>query len=368
MKRFNPTELSKAVRSAMAMETHESKMAAALELSDTDRLAFFYFTRVMHPKLKLLLQDLEFRRGPFSVEDITLLIGPTGIGKTTTTSEFYDRIVTKRLKDMKRDPRLIPVIKLEAPATGEIQFSHRVFFTKMLHQLHTPLIKTKHSPEDVQRICRTEGLSRLVAGLRLDVEAALEDRGCTDVLIDEAFHLVGGGGAKLAAQINGFKSLSNMSKAKFLLVGSYDLLPILEISGQLTRRNAVIHLGRYHRDIEEDRVEFATILSKLTRLLPLRDQPNLLGYADLLMYACVGIPGILKETLQRALGNAIAAKGWSASCLEQALLTKKASTQILNECIKGEEKVRDWVSGTAKFEDYESPFEEENADHAGEPA
>jgi hypothetical protein len=343
-------------------------MEAALELSDVDRLAFFYFTRVMHPRLEVVLDDLESRGHPFSVEDITLLIGPTGIGKTTTAGQLYERIIKKSIAEMQRDPGLIPVIKLEAPATGEIQFSHRVFYTKMLQQLHMPILKTRHSQEELQRICVSEGLSRMVAGLRLDVEAALDGRRCLHVLIDEAFHLVGGGGAKLAAQINGFKSLSNMTNAKFLLVGSYDLLPILEISGQLTRRNAVIHIGRYHRDVEKDRVEFATILSKLMRLLPLKERPNLLGYADLLMIACVGSPGILKETLQRALGYAISEGSWSDSCLERALLTKNASTQILHECLKGEAAVRDWVSGTARFNDYDTSPEDEIVGNEAEAA
>jgi hypothetical protein len=362
LKHSRQQRFSKAVLDALAIGGHDLKMQAALALSHEERLAFFEGTRVMHPKLKSVLAALKAQTRPFSGADVTLLLGPTGVGKTTIANSFYERTLDEYAQLMRDDLGAIPVIKLEAPATGEISFSHKIFYAKMLQELKMLHLKRKHSQEDLKRVALLEGHSRTTVGtFRLDVEAALEGRRCKVVLIDEAFHLVGGGGSKLAAQMNGLKSLSNETEVKFVLGGGYELLPILDINAALSRRCSVIHISRYHRDNEDDRAEFAKVLIKLGKLMPIENQPRLDGYYAILMRACVGLPGILKETLQRALNYALTEKGWTDSCLERALLTKKSSSAILADCLRGEKDLEGWISGSGSFEDYEDPDSREAA-------
>jgi hypothetical protein len=333
-----------------------------MKLSHEEKLAYFDATRVVHSRVQMVMSMLEAHTRPFSGNDITLLIGPTGVGKTTMSGSFYERTLQSFAARMEEDRGLIPIVRLEAPATGEIQFSHRVFYTKILAECQFPPLKQDHSDLDFQRVALTAGhLRGTVASLRLNVESALEGRRCKIIVIDEAFHLVGNGGSRLAAQMDGLKSLSNVTEVKIVLVGSYDLLPILEINGQLARRCSPIHIARYHRDVEEDCVEFGNLLSKLCRLMPLDLQPKLDGYVDELMRACVGLPGLLKETLQRALNYALIAGVWTESCLERALPTKNVSKAILAECLKGEVSLQKWESGSGVFEDFSTGDDREAA-------
>jgi hypothetical protein len=362
LKRSREQRFSKQVLGLLAMSDHEAKMRAALALSHEDRLAFFEATRVVHPKHETVLDALDAHPRRHSGDAITLLIGPTGVGKTTIANAFYERTLRLFTARMLKDPGLIPIIKLEAPATGEIRFSHRVFYAKILNELQAPHLSGQKMPSDLERVANLLDHSKGTVGrLRLEVEIALEGRRCEIMMIDEAFHFLGGGGNRLKAQMDGLKSLSNESEVKPVLVGSYDLLPILDINAQTARRCSPIHISRYHRDVESDCAEFASIVSKFCRLMPLENPPELLGYCTELMRACVGLPGMLKETLQRALNYALCEGRWIESCLERALPTKNVSTAVLRECLEGEKGLQNWESGTGVFLDFNDGSDREAA-------
>ena len=85
-------------------------------LSDTPDAKKNYFQNyyVLHPKLKdatdMLINAIKNSAG-FS---IILLIGPTGVGKTTLIKKVIKQITNEAREDMNKDKSLIPIVCVEA--------------------------------------------------------------------------------------------------------------------------------------------------------------------------------------------------------------------------------------------------------------
>jgi len=341
---------------ALNAATYDEKMAAALRLSHDERRVFYDRVRVMHPRLRLAREALRIHTKPDSGSEITLLIGPTGAGKSTIANAFMDQVLESKRAAMIDDQGLIPIIYLEAPATGEIKFSWKIFYQMLLELLLEPLMDRKIlSGPDAARIMRIHGHSSpMVGNLRRALEKALRMRKTSVMIIDEAFHLASSAtGVTLLAQLNGLKSLANLCGVQIVMIGSYDLIPVLEVKSELTRRFSVVHIARYRKEDSLDQAAFSQALLDLSRMLPLEDQPELLSYADPLMRSCIGLPGILKQTLQRALAFALDQGQWTESCLERALLTKLQVRTILADCLRGEPRLAEAVTGGSVMTDFE---------------
>lgn len=92
------------------------------------------------------------------------------------------------------------------------------------------------------------------------------------------------------------------------MIGTYDLPSLIELNGQLARRSEMFHLGRYGPNDDADRQEFANIVAALARYLPLPQPSELMDRLGFLYEGSLGLVGVLKPWLDRALARALERK------------------------------------------------------------
>jgi hypothetical protein len=101
------------------------------------------------------------------------------------------------------------------------------------------------------------------------------------------------------------KSLASTTGIVHVLLGTYELLSLANLSAQLSRRSIEIHFPRYYPTQAEDVVAFKRVLLTFQRHLPLVEEPDLIGRYDYFYERCVGCVGILKGWLERTLAYAL---------------------------------------------------------------
>ncbi|HJW32509.1 MAG TPA: AAA family ATPase [Holophagaceae bacterium] len=324
-----------------------------LRFSVADRLEYFHGIRLSHPRVSEAMADLKLMAKPGAGSDITLLIGPTGVGKSTVVNILRDQTLEENSEKMRADPGMIPIAVAEAPASGERNFSWRIFYQRLGESLQEPLMMKKQQTveEDGRVTVRPVSTSATVAALRTSVEKALVRRKTSIVVVDEAVHLLRNlHGNSIENHMDAIKSLANICGVNMILVGSYDLLSLMNLSGQVARRTSIVHFPRYFTGEKLDEGAFAKVLTKLAGYLPIEKEVDLTKYAGDLQQACVGCVGILKDTLSRALALALRDGGkWKDAYLEKAILSPAQLAAILQETVEGEKQMVTRALGSGSF-------------------
>src|ERR1035438_4397985 len=143
-----------------------------------------------------------------------------------------------------------------------------------------PLADCKRRLPPVDRMPRTMPPYPNDRGVTTDyhyaVEQALRYRRPKAVMIDEAQYLFAlASGRSLEDQFNVLKALANRCNTVHVLCGTYDLLRIRNLSGQLSRRSIDIHFPRYDATKASDRRNFIKVLQTFAEQLPLAELPEL---------------------------------------------------------------------------------------------
>ncbi|WP_232504997.1 ATP-binding protein [Rubrivivax gelatinosus] len=308
--------------------------------------------RVRHPRITERLNDLSALMYPVSTDDIILVCGPSGVGKSTLSRFLVEDAVRGSQAAMNRDAGLVPAIYVEAPSSGEREFSWALLYQNILSQLEGELPMRRHAysvDPATNRLSILPGLSpNSLAALRTAVERALRDRGTTHVVIDEAAHIMQHQNTRrLTANMNTLKSLSNRSGAQFVLSSSYDLFQMMSLSGQLARRTQVLHFDRYRQDNDSDVRAFRSCVQWFEKQLPELFAGRLLPYSEVLHDNALGCIGTLRDVLTRAARFMAAKGGWSPELLRRCLLTDAQHKRILEEILEGEEAINPGISHTA---------------------
>jgi hypothetical protein len=134
------------------------------------------------------------------------------------------------------------------------------------------------------------------------------------------------------------KSLANMTTTVHVLIGTYELLGLMDLNAQLARRSLTIPFSRYH---VEDWKEFTKLLRTFQRHLPFPEEPKLESHADYFYEQCLGCTGMLKTLLNKAMGAALE-QGESTLTLErckQHAEPPRKLKNMLHEIREGEEKL-----------------------------
>src|SRR6266436_1866125 len=275
------------------------------------RLRYFETKVVAHQRLKevhaTLLHAIRHPAGA----SLILVFGPTGVGKTT----LRQRIERQLLEDAMTDPSLfpghIPVVAMEAASPDSGSFHWKDYYTRALLALDEPFIADKIT-YDVRDMHRDEQ-GRLVIERNLtipDLRRALEKtllyRQPRAFIVDEAQHfrkMVSG--RRLLDQMDNLKSLAGMTNTVHVLVGTYELLGLTNLSAQLSRRSIEIHFGRYRAELHDDRLAFKSVVLTLQKHLPLASEPDLVSHSDYFYEHCLGCTGMLKTWLNRTLAAAL---------------------------------------------------------------
>jgi energy-coupling factor transporter ATP-binding protein EcfA2 len=317
------------------------------------RWTYFQQKIVAHPRLMAVHQSLMQAIRYATNGRLILVFGPTGVGKTTLRRGIERALIEVLLSALAQDPGRIPVASLEAVSPERGQFDWQDFYTRALIALNEPLIQHKLAPGNelawdaagVQ--CNEHGQlvmsSKLTVGkLRRALESCLRHRRPAAFIIDEAQHLQKiAGGRRLRDQMDAIKSLAERSGTVHVLIGTYELLNLTNLSDQLSRRSYPIPFSRYRADEEADRKAFKGVIRTFQDHLPLPESPDLVGQWDYLYEYAAGCVGILKVWLCDALAAALerGEKTITHQQLKRHAMSPDRLMNIIREMREGERKM-----------------------------
>jgi len=311
----------------------------------TERLAYFQAYTVAHPLLVEAKQKLLNAIQEPVRNSLVMVLGPTGVGKTTLRIKTEQVLTKDLLSELEVDRARIPVVSVEAIAPPSGNFHWRDHFKRMLHAMDEPLVERK------ERL----PLSSAASGVRFTrsprvrgeeyhhaVEQALRFRRPAAVLIDEAQHLAKmASGRRLLDQLDVIKSIANCTRTVHVLFGTYDLLAFRNLSGQLSRRSVDVHFRRYQAERNEDRRIFLNVLCSFERQIPLPEPPSLVENWDYVYERSIGCVGILKEWLVKTLGTVLrrGSPKLTLGDLEEHALSVSQCEKMLAEATEGEARL-----------------------------
>lgn len=295
----------------------------------TARVEYFKSYTMAHPRLVEAREALLGAIYESAPNSLILVLGPTGVGKTTLRIKAEQLLTAAMSVDLEADPGRLPVVSVECIAPDSGAFSWRDHFRRLLLQMEEPLLDHKlHPGKSIHIANRTVPFmpNAKAAGTeyRHAAEGALCFRRPVAVMLDEAQHLARvGPGRRLSDQLDVVKSIANYTKTVHVLLGTYGLLAFRNLSAQLSRRSFDIHFPRYRAEDPEDRRAFLTVLRSFEQQLPVSEPPQLVKEWEYLYERSIGCVGVLKEWLVRALTAALR-RG------DPALTLRDLQTQALN--------------------------------------
>jgi hypothetical protein len=184
--------------------------------------------------------------------------------------------------------------------------------------------------------------------LRWVQEQCLRQRRVGVCLIDEAQHLQRlASGRRLLDQMDTLKSLAATTGTMHVLVGTYELLGLTNLSAQLSRPTVEIHFGRYRATVDKDRLAFKSVLLTFQRQVPVSEEPDLVGLWERLHEGALGCVGVLKSCLKRALADAIAHEVTTITRrhLDRQALPTRTRLNLAREITEGEAVLREDPKG-----------------------
>ena len=312
-------------------------------LADVDPLQGFRYFTIAHPLLLEMKERLLSAIKSAAPGSLILVLGPTGVGKTTLRLKVEQLLTEELLPSLESDRGRIPFVSVNTMAPLNGNFSWKDHFARLLRQMNEPLIDDKLNGE---RNSRGQFTPAPRAGFELQyaVEQALRHRRPVAVFLDEAQHLGRiASGRKLADQLDVVKSMASQTKIVHVLLGTYELLAFRNLSGQLSRRSLDIHFRRYRCEDKPDLETFRNILLTFQAQIPLPEPCDLSLWIDLLYERSIGCVGILKEWLMRALAVALdeGKPTLHKRHLEETALLASQCERILIEAREGEVRLNE---------------------------
>lgn len=317
------------------------------------RWAYFRDKVIAHPRLQEAHDTLRQTIRYATQGSIILLYGPTGVGKTTLRHGIIKSLLAEAQPQMEQDPGYIPVAWIDAASTDSRKFDWIDYYTRALIALSEPLVDRKVLYDDrleygVEGIHR-DGKGRLVLQTRITqrkvrhaLENALRYRRPVAFFVDEAAHLQKiSGGRTLRDQMDTLKSLAECTQTIHVMIGTYDLLNLTNLSAQLSRRCRHLHFPRYRLESAQDVTIFKSILQTFQQHLPLPQEPHLAGRWDYFYQYSLGCIGILKGWLGHALAEALEQdqETLTEACLSRHELPADQLISIWREIQEGEQRL-----------------------------
>lgn len=313
------------------------------------RLESFGAFTMAHPRLLAARDQLMDAIDGAAPGSLVMLLGPTGVGKTTLRMKAEQLLAQQMEQVLAADRGRLPFVSVEVMAPENGRFHWKDYFSRFLMAMAEPAINGKvirpsylsngDLPENIPEIAAYSS-----SDLEYTMERALQYRRPPVIFIDEAQHLARiASGRKLSDQLDVIKSIANRTKIVHVLLGTYELLAFRNLSGQLSRRSVDLHFARYSAESPEDRQIFQNILLTFQKQLPFTEEPDLVDLWEFLYERSVGCVGILKEWLVRASIASLKHGGVSLSPkdLEQTALSVSQCEKILLESREGEARLND---------------------------
>lgn len=311
------------------------------------RLSYFRALTIGHPALCTAYEELRCAIRDAAPGSLLLVSGPAGVGKTTLLQRTQRELTEELLPELAADPERVPAVRLEAVAPEAGSFNWKDYFRRLLFALEEPMADRKivtgpAGPAHRGHLAVLASPYCVSAKLRFAAEQALAHRRPLAVMIDDAQHLATvGSGRKLLDQLNTIKSVANLTRTTHVLAGTYELLSLRNLSGQLSRRSIDVPLSRYRAEEEEGRQAFVNALWTFQRHLPVASPPELVTEWDLFYERSIGCVGVLKDWLTRSLAVALrdGGKTLDKHTVERRAPSVAQAARMLAEAVEGERKL-----------------------------
>lgn len=293
------------------------------------RLQAFRRKRVKHTSVGAAFAMLTGALQQPRPESVIVLVGPSGVGKSTLVAAAEDHLRRIHAARMASDPGFLPYLSSRAPTPLDGHFNWKDLHIRFLVNAAEVLIERKvlarfEMDLDGRKLESTKGLVR--EELRRSLESLVRNRQVPVIMIDEASALLRlKRGSLPCLQFEILKSLAVELKIPIVLVGAYDLLGIVEGTGQLLRRSQIIHLQRYRSYPAIGGVDHS-FKEALAALLDAIDLPKELGlndHFDFFHFKSLGCVGVLKDWLDRAIVMALSDPD-GVHCISRAVLEATA--------------------------------------------
>lgn len=325
-------------------------MSGAENARNTDsRVTAFRAKRVKHTKLdRELTRILRAMENP-RPESIMLLVGPSGVGKSTIVDALKRHLSKYYEEELHRDPGFLPYIFVKAVAGLDGNFNWKDNLTRILMSAGDVLVSRKVMPKlilDLDGGNSADFRSLVREELRRSLESVVKNRRVRLIIIDEASAILRiRKGLLPLLPFEILKSMAVIFQIPILLVGAYDLLGVLDGTGQLLRRADVFHFERYVIGTDDglDAVDFSSALKELLMATGLILEQNFVENYAYFMMKTVGCIGNLKDWLDRCCvelygkGEAVLTR----EVLERNALSNKVIMQLTREAMAGEFKLED---------------------------
>jgi hypothetical protein len=323
-----------------------------LGASIDEKVRFFRAAIISHPNIDNAQTELLSAISMATPDTLIFVFGPAGIGKSTLRNSTATKTIARLLPELESDKERIPIVSIELPAPGPRKFDWGETFRLLLQELQEPLIDRKRASQADYDFdpngMSGNGLSRLrdtnrkpsVNDYRYSYVNSLRHRRPVAVLLDDAHYMGKVSGPDLLSQLDLVKSLASRSGRPHVLFGTYELLALRNLSGQISRRSSDIHLPRYTTQTD-DQDSFASAVASLCLKMPVPECPILEVDSDYLYERSGGCVGILKEWMGKALHDAISKNSSTVTRadMEKRAYSDAALTQILTEIVEGEKRL-----------------------------
>ncbi|WP_052754384.1 ATP-binding protein [Calothrix sp. 336/3] len=315
-----------------------------LTASDNEKINYFINFTVVHRLLKQVYEEfLDAINNPGGAS-LIFLFGPTGVGKTTLMAQVMKIIFEQNQALMIQDLSFLPIAGVEARSPDTGSFDWKVYYKSVLIALSEPFADYK-TRTGSHRVYGNGGEQKTVkvkpnlVDLRADVEHIFQQRRLKVFLVDEAQRFAKiTSGHKQQDQMDAIQSMASFTQTRHGLFGTYELLQLRNLSGQLSRRSIDIHFPRYQSENPEDIKDFQRVLKSFSFAMPLPETPDLEKHWDYFYERSIGCVGIVKDWLTQSLRKALSE---SSNCLSYKHLQAYApavskSVRMLTEAIEGE--------------------------------
>src|SRR5258708_18833127 len=304
---------------------------------------------IAHPHLQVADKSLREAIQETGGESLGNVYGPARVGKSTMKNHVTRTIPLEMLPLLEQDRERMPLLSFVPRPPLSNTFNWRDFFQRGLMAFDEPLIDHKiayDTEDDEEQLVEARIKRKPPEGtkdaLRQSFETTAKRRRPLAIFIDEAQHLgIVNTARQLKIQLECIKSLADATGAVIVLIGTYELLPLRNLSAQLIGRSLDIHFPRY-RSTGKELSQFQNVLRTFQDALPFVEETDiLLKHWEFCYERSVGCVGNLRLMLVRAVHAALWAntKTLSWNHLKRHAFSEAESFEMMREAYEGEREL-----------------------------